>query len=63
MGNTLSSAFIPTPPPRDLFLNLPEELLLVIIHSLGDTNSQIYLSRVNKRFHRIVMPEVWKKSK
>lgn len=63
MGNIHSSTFIPRPPSRDVFLDVPAELLLMITECLDDTNSLIRLSRVNKRFHKIAMPEVWKRSK
>lgn len=62
MGNIKSKEeFYRAPPPRDLFLDLPEELLPVIMAFL-DATSLKRLHRVNKRFHRVSKEALWEKS-
>lgn len=46
---------------RDMFLDVPEEILVMIMQFMGP-NEIIAMVQVNKRFHRVGVPEVWRVS-
>lgn len=51
----------PAHPPRDMFRDVPEEILLMILQFMRP-NEIIAMVQVNKRFHRVGVPEMWRAS-